>query len=67
MTPRNTSFSVRNRRQRWMANFETAILALRPELAGKIDFENTGTYFFNSGFSASDAAERYLVNIPVQP
>jgi hypothetical protein len=50
-----------------MANFETAILALRPELAGKIDFENTGTYFFNSGFSASDAAERYLVNIPVQP
>jgi hypothetical protein len=50
------------RRQHWMAAFEHAILAVRPDLSGKIDFENTGTYYFLSGFSPQDAAERHIAN-----
>jgi hypothetical protein len=58
------SKQLQKRRQEWMATFESEIIGRLPRLAGKIDFENTGTYFFNSGLSAQDAAERYVSNIP---
>jgi hypothetical protein len=47
------------RRQEWMAEFERIVIAAKPELAGRLDW-NTAIFFFNSNLTAEDAATRMI-------
>ncbi len=47
------------RKQRWMAAAEDAILAERPMLSGKLDWD-TLAYYFYDGQHPADAARKYI-------
>ena len=47
------------RKPAWMASFENHVLALAPEMAGRLDW-NTATFFFNSDVTPEDAAFRVV-------
>jgi hypothetical protein len=53
---------MRQNRAQWMTAFEDAVLKLRPDFAGVIDWD-CAVFYFNSGYSADDASVRY-VSIP---
>lgn len=47
-------------RETWMREFESAVLAARPELSGRLNWDSAA-FFYNSGISAIQAAARYLM------
>jgi hypothetical protein len=47
------------RRQKWMQAFESAVVSVREELSGRIDWD-TATYFYHQGITPEVAAQRYL-------
>ena len=51
--------SKAQKQQFWMAQFEKSVLAIKPELAGKIDWTDGPYYFFLTGLSPEEAAHRY--------
>ena len=55
----NIGGSMKQSRAQWMAAFGEAIVAYRPDYAGRIDW-NSAMYFFNAGYGVEDAVARYL-------
>lgn len=47
------------KRQRWICDFERAVLKSLPEHAGRIDWD-TAKYLYDSGREATYAAKRYI-------
>jgi hypothetical protein len=41
----------------WLSAFERHVLAAKPEMAGKIDWD-TATYLYNQRYTAGDAANK---------
>jgi len=50
-------------RQLWLTFAQREILAARPDLSGKLDWD-TLLHLYYSGMTAEDAAKRYLARIP---
>ena len=46
-------------RQRWMANFESAVIEAMPEARGKIEWD-TAAHFYNQNMVSDDAAAKYV-------
>ena len=68
MTWRNRQANVRPSRNRawsadnkaiWMRRFEAAVLAVRPELSGRLDWDSA-TYYHSTGINPIEAAGAYL-------
>lgn len=52
-----TRYKSEDKKAKWMKEYERLVIAARPELAGKIDW-NTATFLFNQGLSVQDAASK---------
>lgn len=50
-------------RATWMARFQQSVIALKPEHAGRIDW-NTANWFYDQGRIADEAAEHYVAVHP---
>lgn len=48
----------KTKRQRWMTEYEKLMLAMGKAQPGKMDWD-TASYFYLSGLSPSDAANKY--------
>ena len=47
------------KKQKWMAEFSDKLIALKPEMAGKIDWD-TASYLYNQGANPEEAVKRVL-------
>lgn len=47
------------RRAAWMAAFSDAVVTLRPDLAGRIDWDSAA-FYFSQGIDPTEAAGRYI-------
>ena len=58
---RNTVRQGLERKAQWMCSAQDMILAARPEMAGKLEWEAL-TYYFNEGETPDYAADQYVKN-----
>lgn len=49
-------------RAAWMAEFQRRVVAAKPELAGRIDW-NAATYYYNGGYTVDVAAAKFLATL----
>lgn len=56
---RQHKMSKADQRAQWMAEYERLVVAAKPELTGRIDWD-TATYLYLSGVSVTAAAQRAI-------